>query len=74
MLRSINLRNAVFGAGVLGALAFGSAQALAAPGAAAATEDTLCDDTICTALCITKGYHYGMCDTISGCVCYRLYE
>ncbi|MBW3570977.1 MAG: hypothetical protein KY467_07715 [Gemmatimonadetes bacterium] len=72
MLRSIDLRKAVFGAGVLGCMGFGSAQAFAAPGPA--TDDTLCNDNVCSAVCITKGYHYGICYTHSGCVCYRLYE
>lgn len=72
MPRSINPRNAVFAAGVLGCLAFGGAQAFASPDAAA--DDAVCDDNVCTALCISRGYHYGICYTHSGCVCYRLYE
>ena len=72
MIRSINLRKAVFGAGVLGCMAFGSAQAFASPGQAA--DGSFCNDNVCTALCISKGYQYGICYTHSGCVCYRLYE
>lgn len=72
MLRSIDLRNALFGAGVLGCMTFGSTQALATPGPA--TDGAFCNDNVCTAVCISRGYHYGICHTHSGCVCYRLYE
>lgn len=72
MPQSSTLRKAVFAAGVLGCLGFGSAQAFANPRPAAG--DAICDDNVCTVLCISRGYHYGICYTHSGCVCYRLYE
>lgn len=72
MLRSINLRKAVFAAGVLGCMGFGSAQAFATPGPA--RDASICNDNVCSALCISRGYHYGICYQHSGCVCYRLYE
>jgi hypothetical protein len=72
VLRSIDLRGAVFAAGVLGCMAFGSAQAFAS--AKPAADGSICNDNVCTAVCISKGYQYGICYSDRGCVCYRLYE
>lgn len=66
------MAKALFAAGVLGCMAFGSAQAFAAPRSASA--DSVCSAELCTALCISRGYHYGVCYPTRGCVCYRLYE
>lgn len=54
-------------------MTFGSTQVFATP-AQATTDASFCNDNVCTAVCITKGYQYGICYTHSGCVCYRLYE
>ena len=70
MSSSITLRKALYAAGVLGCMAFGSAQAFAAPRNASA--DNVCNSELCTAVCISRGYHYGVCYQHSGCVCYRL--
>lgn len=72
MLRSIDVRRLVFAAGVLGSMGFGSAQAFAAPRPAAPAG--VCEQNVCNALCISRGYHYGICYSHSGCVCYRLYQ
>lgn len=61
---------ALFAAGVLACMVFGSAQAFASPRGDAA--DSVCSTELCTALCISRGYHYGVCYPHSGCVCYRL--
>jgi hypothetical protein len=53
-------------------MTFGSTQAFATP--AQTTDASFCNDNVCTAVCISKGYQYGICYTHSGCVCYRLYE
>ena len=71
MTRSINPRRALFAAGVLGCLGFGGAGAFATPQPAATTA-ALCNDTVCAAGCIAKGYHGGRCTTDRGCYCYRL--
>jgi hypothetical protein len=71
MPQSSTLRRTLFAAGVLGCLGFGSAQAFAAPRAAAAPA-ALCNDTVCAAGCIAKGYWGGYCTQTSGCYCYRL--
>jgi hypothetical protein len=70
MTRTINLRQALFAAGVLGCLGFGSAQAFAAPQTAVAPA-AFCNDTVCAASCIAKGYRSGYCTTDRGCYCYR---
>lgn len=70
MSSSFTLRKALYAAGVLGCMAFGSAQAFAAP--RVASVDSVCNSELCTALCISRGYHYGVCYPHSGCVCYRL--
>ncbi|HEX6372821.1 MAG TPA: hypothetical protein VF006_28120 [Longimicrobium sp.] len=72
MTRLIDPRQALFAAGVLGCMGFGGAQAFASPRPPAG--DSVCDDNVCTALCISRGYHYGICYTHSGCVCFRLYQ
>jgi hypothetical protein len=66
------MTKALFAAGVAGCMAFGSAQAVAAP--QAAVGDSVCNSNVCNALCITRGYHYGVCYPDRGCICYRLYE
>lgn len=69
MPKPSTLRKALFAAGVLGCLGFGSVQAFAAPRAAAPA--TFCNDTVCAAGCIAKGYWGGYCGTL-GCTCYRI--
>lgn len=71
MMRSRSLRAFLFAAGVLGSLGFGGAQAVAGP-----DPDTqqvaVCNNTVCNAGCIARGYWGGQCTVDRGCVCYRL--
>ncbi len=69
---SSTLRNILFAAGVLACMAFGSVQAFASPRSASGA--SVCNSEVCTVLCISRGYHYGVCYPHSGCVCYRLSE
>ena len=68
MDRSVTwLRKGLFCAAVAGALGFGGAQAVAAPGAAARAA---CSDERCDAICVSRGYAYGDCST-GACRCFR---
>ena len=64
---AILLRRWVAGTAVAGALAFGGAQALATP--AAAAPPPTCDE-VCNRLCRAIGAFGGFCPSPGSCVCY----
>lgn len=70
MLVSSTVRKTLFAAGVLGALGFGSVQLFASP--QPTTDGAFCNDNVCMATCLAKGYYGGYCTQTSGCQCYRL--
>lgn len=70
MRTSSTVRKTLFAAVVLGAIGFGSAQAVASP--RPTTDGAFCNDNVCLATCIARGYYGGHCTQTSGCYCYRL--
>ncbi|HEY0017617.1 MAG TPA: hypothetical protein VGC13_15000 [Longimicrobium sp.] len=61
------MRGGIFGVATAAALAFGAAQALAQPGAAA-RDPQACNGARCRQECRSIGYDDGRCDQ-GGCVC-----
>ena len=70
MPRSSILHRFLFAAGVLGCMGFGAAQAFASPDPASG--GAFCNDTVCHAGCLAKGYWGGYCYQNQGCTCYRI--
>ncbi|HEX6372822.1 MAG TPA: hypothetical protein VF006_28125 [Longimicrobium sp.] len=71
MAQSSTLRKTLFAAGVLGCMGFGSAQAFATP--QPTTDVSICNDNVCMAGCLARGYWGGYC-SYRGCECYRIDE
>ncbi|HEY0020151.1 MAG TPA: hypothetical protein VGC13_27900 [Longimicrobium sp.] len=69
MSNSSILRKALFAAGVLGCMGFGGAQAFASPDPV--STGAFCNDTVCTAGCLAKGFVGGYCYSNQGCICYH---
>ncbi len=65
---AIHLRRWAAGAAIAAALAFGGAQALAAPAAAEPQQDTC--SRVCDRLCRSIGAFGGFCPRPGNCVCY----
>jgi hypothetical protein len=72
-LTTLRLGRALFAAGVLTALGFGTANALPTSGAGeAGTTARFCDDYTCDRDCVRNGYLYGVCQWDGTCICYLL--
>ena len=67
MKRSIQLLSrSLYAAALLGALAFGATEALAAPAQDLASKRPICDPVECNNRC----GGYGICDSHWGCLCW----
>ena len=75
-LSFLTLRTGLLGAACVASLGFGTAQAFARPGTAAAAPLCSVNDpnsTVCNSECRRKGYSGGWCDeTYTYCSCYRV--
>lgn len=70
-MKITTVRRCVFGAGTAMALAFGGAQALAAP-APAAPAEKVCNERVCDRICdLTNRGLGGFCSSTGICVCWR---
>jgi hypothetical protein len=63
-----HIRGALFSSAVALTLAFGAAQALAAPQALPADAARACNDESCDGACIARGFSGGVCNP--GCTCF----
>jgi hypothetical protein len=63
------VRRGVFGVATAAALAFGGAQALAAP--APAQAERVCTDPLCNEVCLATFNNGGVCGPRGICVCFR---
>jgi hypothetical protein len=70
-MKMTTVRRWVFCAGMVAALGFGGAQALAAP-APSARGEKVCDDAVCDRVCdLTNRGLGGFCSSTGICVCWR---
>jgi hypothetical protein len=69
MATTMTARRRVFAAGITAALAFGGAQALAAP-APAAEQQGVCNQEACHRLCLLISPFGGGCTPDGSCVCF----
>jgi hypothetical protein len=70
MMKMQAMRRWVFGTGTAAALAFGGAQAMAAPASAPAETGPVCDSGLCNRACQAAGMIGGFCTEPIGCSCY----
>lgn len=69
-MKRMTVRRWVFGAGMVGALGFGGAQAVAAP--APAAQQKVCNEQVCDRICdLTNRGLGGFCSSTGICVCWR---